>query len=300
MTRQLPLWRSSLFVPVNVDRFVEKAHERGADAIVLDLEDSIAPTEKAAARDLVGDAARKVSGRGADVIVRVNRPWRMAIRDLESAAVGEVRAIMVPKVADGAHVRSIGEVLDELEEERGIPAGRIGLIAEIETAEGFFHAREIGAACGRMISMFLGSEDFAFSMGMESESEGLFYPAQHIAIAARSAGLVPLGFIGSIAEYTDLDAFRRMVRRSRRLGFRGAFCIHPDQVSILNEEFTPTADEARRARGIIETYDAAVAEGRGAATFEGAMIDPPVIERARETLAVRDRIKERERRAAEG
>ena len=300
MARLPPLWRSSLFVPVNVVRFVEKAHERGADAIVLDLEDSIAPREKAAARDLVGDAARKVSRKGADVIVRVNRPWRMAIRDLESAAVLEVSAIMVPKVADAAHVRSIGEVLDELEEERGIPRGRIGLIAEIETAEGFFHAREIAAACGRMISVFLGSEDFAFSMGMESETEGLFYPAQHVAIAARSAGLLPLGFIGSIAEYTDLDAFRRMVRRSRRLGFRGAFCIHPDQVSILNEEFTPTADEARRAIGIIEAYDAAVAEGRGAATFEGAMIDPPVIERARETLAVRDRIKERERRAAEG
>ena len=300
MARLPPLWRSSLFVPVNVVRFVEKAHERGADAIVLDLEDSIAPREKAAARDLVGDAARKVSRKGADVIVRVNRPWRMAIRDLESAAVLEVSAIMVPKVADAAHVRSIGEVLDELEEERGIPRGRIGLIAEIETAEGFFHAREIAAACGRMISVFLGSEDFAFSMGMESETEGLFYPAQHVAIAARSAGLLPLGFISSIAEYTDLDAFRRMVRRSRRLGFRGAFCIHPDQVSILNEEFTPTADEARRAIGIIEAYDAAVAEGRGAATFEGAMIDPPVIERARETLAVRDRIKERERRAAEG
>ena len=299
MARQLPLWRSSLFVPVNIDRFVEKAHERDADAIVLDLEDSIAATEKAAARDLIGDAARKVSRRGADVIVRVNRSWRMVIKDLESATLGEVDAIMVPKVADAAHMRSIGEVLDELEQERGIPAGRIGLIAEIETAEGLFHAREIAGACGRMISVFLGSEDFAFSMRMEPEEEGLFYPAQHVAIAARSAGLVPLGFIGSIADYTDLDAFRRMVHRSRRLGFRGAFCIHPDQVPILNEEFTPTADEARRARGIIEAYDSAVAEGRGAATFEGAMIDPPVIERARETLAVRDRIMEQERRAAQ-
>ena len=124
MARQLPLWRSSLFVPVNIDRFVDKAHERDADAIVLDLEDSIAATEKAAARDLIGDGARKVSRRGADVIVRVNRSWRMAIKDLESAALGEVAAIMVPKVADAAHVRSIGEVLDELEQERGIPASR--------------------------------------------------------------------------------------------------------------------------------------------------------------------------------
>jgi citrate lyase subunit beta/citryl-CoA lyase len=146
MTRKLPVWRSLLFVPVNVERYVEKAHERGADAIQLDLEDSVPLAEKAHARTLVAEAAARVRRGGADVVVRINRPWRMALRDLEASVGPDVDAIALPKVAGAQHVRLVAEVLDELERERGLEPGRTKLICMIETADAFFHAHEVAAA----------------------------------------------------------------------------------------------------------------------------------------------------------
>jgi citrate lyase subunit beta/citryl-CoA lyase len=296
MTRQLPVWRSLLFVPVNVDRFVDKAHERGADAVQLDLEDSVPLAEKAHARTLVAEAAAKVRRGGADVVVRINRPWRMALRDLEAAIGPDVDAIALPKVAGAQHVRLVAEVLDELELERGLEAGRTQLICMIETADAFFQAHEIAAAHERIVALNLGAEDFALSVGMLPEPDGLHYPKVSIVIAARAAGILPLGFIGTVAEYKDLDAYRATIRRSRRLGFRGSSCIHPAQVAILNEEFAPGAEEIAQAEGMLEAYDRAIAEGRGSVEYEGKMIDVPIVERARELLAIHARIEERERR----
>jgi len=136
-----------------------------------------------------------------------------------------------------------------------------------------------------VVAISLGAEDFALSVGMLPEPEGLFYPKQHTIFAARAAGIQPLGFIGSIADYRDQDAFRAIVRRSRRLGFVGASCIHPLQVSVLNEEFAPTAEEVAQAERMVAVYDAALAAGTGAVEFEGRMIDIPVVERARRVLA---------------
>ena len=109
-------------------------------------------------------------------------------------------------------------------------------------------------------------------------------PKQQLAIAARAAGIMPLGFIGTVADYKDLDAFRQTVRRSRRLGFRGASVIHPSQVPILNEEFAPRAEEVASARKIVAAYEEAVAAGRGSIAVDGKMIDVPVVERAQQTL----------------
>ena len=290
MARELPVWRSSLYVPVIVERFVGKAHERGADAIILDLEDSIPQAEKDRARDLVRGAVAKVGRGGADVTVRINRPWRQAIRDMEASVWPGVRALVLPKVADASHVAAIAEILDELEAERGLPPGSVGLVALVETAEAFFHLPAIARASRRLIGLTLGSEDFALSCGMTAEPDGLFYPTQHAAIAARAAGILPLGYVGSIADYSDLEAFRAMARQARRLGFRGGACVHPAQVSILNEAFTPTGEEVRQARGVVAAFEAALAQGLGAASFEGRMIDGPVVERARETLAIHGRL----------
>lgn len=289
VTPARPVWRSALFVPVNVDRFVDRAHERNADAIVLDLEDSIAPAEKDRARSLVAAAAAKVSRNGAAVIVRINRPWRLAAKDLEAVVGAHIRTIIVPKATDAGHLRTIDEMIGELELEQRMPVGQIGLIAEIETVEALFHARAIAAACDRLVSVFLGGEDFALSAGMEADEKGLFLPALQVAFAARAAGLVPLGFVGSIADYSDLTGFRRMIRRSRHLGFRGGFCIHPTQVRVLNEEFMPSAGEVRLARAVFEAYETALTEGRGATTVEGRMIDQPHMKRARDTLETHER-----------
>lgn len=297
MTSTLPVWRSLLFVPVNVDRFVDKAHERGADAVQLDLEDSVPLAEKAHARTLVADAAAKVRRGGADVVVRINRPWRMALRDLEASVGPDVDAIALPKVAGAQHVRLVAEVLDELERERGLEPGHTKLICMIETADAFFQAREVAAAHERIVALNLGAEDFALSVGMLPGPDGLHYPKVSIVIAARAAGILPLGFVGTVADYKDLDGYRTTIRRARRLGFRGSSCIHPAQVAILNEEFAPSVAEVAQAEGMLEAYDLAMAQGRGSVEYEGKMIDVPIVERARELLAIHARIEERERRA---
>lgn len=280
-----PLWRSLMFVPANVDRFVDKAHTRGADGIIIDLEDSVIPAEKANARTLVPDVAAKVGRAGADVLVRINRPWRLAVPDLEAVIAPVIEAIMLPKVADAGHIRAIAEIIDELEAERGMAVGTTRLIAMIETADALFHARDIAGASPRIAAMLLGSEDFSLDMGMEPEPEGLFQPTMQTAVAARAAGIVPLGFIGSIAGFADRDAFRQIVRRANKLGFEGACCIHPAQVDILNQEFAPSADEIDHAKRVIAAFDKAQAEGRGAFEMDGKMIDIPIVERARRAIA---------------
>ena len=289
----LPLWRSMMFVPVNVERFVDKAHTRGADAIILDLEDSILPADKAAARDLVPAAAAKVARGGADVAVRINRPWRLAVRDLEAVVSPAVAALALPKTADAGHIRAIAEIVGELERERAMAVGQTRLIAMIETPESYFHLREIAGADRRMVAMIVGSEDFALAMGMAPEPDGLAHVTLATVIAARAAGLLPLGFIGSLAEFADGDAFRAMARRARGLGFEGAFCIHPGQVAILNQEYSPTEAELAQARRVIAAAQAAEAEGRGAFQLDGVMIDIPIVERAERLLARQTAIEKR-------
>ncbi|HUN49103.1 MAG TPA: aldolase/citrate lyase family protein, partial [Stellaceae bacterium] len=143
---------------------------------------------------------------------------------------------------------------------------------------------EIARAHPRIVAMTLGAEDFALSVGMLPEAEALFFPKQQMIIAARAAGILPLGFLGTVADFRDLDAFRATIRRSRRIGFAGASVIHPSQVAILNEEFSPAADEVAHAERVVAAYEKATAAGVGAITVDGKMIDVPVVERAQALL----------------
>jgi citrate lyase subunit beta/citryl-CoA lyase len=294
--RKLPVWRSALYVPANVPRFIDGAHKRGADAIIVDLEDSVPLAERRAARrDLIA-TAENVSRAGADVIVRINRPWRQTMLDLEAAISTRVKALAVTKVDSADHIRLIAEVVSELEAERGMAVGTTQFIAMIETPDAWFKMPEIARASQRIVALTLGGEDFALTMGMLPTAEALFMPKQLLAIAARAAGILPLGFIGTVADYKDLDAFRQTVMRSRKLGFRGASVIHPAQIPILNEEFSPGADDVASARRIVAAYDEAVAAGRGSISVDGKMIDVPVVLRAQELLAIHQAIQEREAR----
>ncbi len=295
----LPVWRSLLFVPVTAQRFVDGAARRGADAIILDLEDSVAASEKERARGLVAEAAATVSRGGADVVVRINRPLRMAVRDIEAAVGPGVAALALPKVDSADHVRLLAEIVDEVEAERGMRAGATRLIAMVETAAAFFHIAEIARAHPRLCALNLGAEDFATSAGILPEAEALSMPKQMAVFAARAAGIMPLGFIGSIAEFHDLDGFRQTIRRSRRFGFIGASVIHPSQIAILNEEFRPGREEADHARRVVAAYDRALAEGVGAVTVDGRMIDVPVVERARLLVEREQAIAAREERMRE-
>jgi citrate lyase subunit beta/citryl-CoA lyase len=292
----LPVWRSLLFVPVTAQRFVDGAARRGADAIILDLEDSVEASEKERARTLVPEAAEIVARGGADVVVRINRPLRLAVRDIEAAVGPRVLALALPKVDGPEHVRLLAEIIDEVEIERGVVPGTTRLIAMVETAAAFFRIAEIARAHPRLCALNLGAEDFATSAGILPEAEGLSMPKQMAVFAARAAGIMPLGFIGSIAEFRDLDGFRQTIRRSRRFGFIGASVIHLSQVPILNEEFRASPEEADHARRVVAAYDEALAAGVGAVTVDGKMIDVPVVERARLLLEREAAITAREAR----
>ncbi len=284
MNRDLPVWRSLLYVPVNVERYVEKAHTRGADCIQLDLEDSVPAAEKDRARGMVEGAATRVRRGGADVVVRVNRPLSMAVRDLEAAVCADVNGIAVTKVQSADHLRLLDELVGELEAKRGLVAGHTRFIAMIETPAAYFRMAEIAGSVGRLVAMNLGGEDFALEMGMAPVEATLQMPKQQMVFAACAGGLMPLGFIASVAGFGDWGAFRTMVRRSRQFGFMGAGCIHPGQVAIVNEEYTPNAEEVAYAGKVVDANARAEASGRGSFSLDGQMIDVPIVARAQKLL----------------
>jgi citrate lyase subunit beta/citryl-CoA lyase len=292
--RKLPLLsgvQCSTF-PLPARKFIEKAHERGADAIKIDLEDAVALAEKARARTLVRSAAKTVARGGADVLVRINRPLRMAVDDLEASVWPEVHGLVLPKVESADHIGFLAEIITELEDERDMQRGHIKLMALIETPRGYSNVRDIAHSSERLSAIALGQEDFSAEMGMvEPEGMSLLSYYQTVQVAAREAGILPIGYPGSIAEFTDLELFKSNALIARKLGFDGGACIHPKQVPILNEAFTPTDEEIDRSERMVAAYDAAMAAGDGAVAFEGKMIDVPVVARAERILSIRDRIK---------
>jgi citrate lyase subunit beta/citryl-CoA lyase len=294
MYRELPVWRSLMYVPVNVEKYVDKAHTRGADVIQLDLEDSVPPAEKANARKLVEKNAARVRRGGADVVVRINQPLSLAVRDIEHSVCPDVDGIAVTKASGVSHLQLLDELVGELEQKRGMTVGHTKFITMIETPEAFFRIRDITTATSRIIACNIGGEDFALNCGMQPTGEALFYPKQHMIIAASAAGIMPLGFIDSVAGFGDWGKFRAMVRRSRDFGFMGAGCIHPGQVTIVNEEYKPAAEEVEYARRIIALDREARAAGRGSFAVDGKMIDIPVVIRAERLLKRYDAIVARE------
>lgn len=278
------IWRSMLFIPAHNEKFVERAHTRGADAYILDLEDAVPLAEKPRARDLLSAGVQQIKRGGAAALVRINAEPALAKADLEAACIEGIAALVIPKVNSAAEINAVAKQVDFLESMRGLPANAIRLIAQIEDVRALPVLDEIAASSKRLLGMILGPEDFSASAGMEPFPEALFAPNQQIVFACRRAALLPFGFPASIADYSDLDAFRAHIRRGRRMGFVGAFCIHPAQVAILNEEFSPAAAEIETARGVIAAYELALNEGKGTATYSGKMIDLPVVLRARETL----------------
>jgi citrate lyase subunit beta/citryl-CoA lyase len=277
-------WRSMLFVPANSDKFLTSALKRNADAIQLDLEDACPPDLKDSTRANIGELATRASDAGFDVIVRVNRPWRMLVRDLEGCVHANIKALTLPKVPDGGFIRAVAEVLDEVEQEKQLPNGHTRLIAMIEDADALARLDEIAQAHPRLYGMIVGAEDLAVSMRMAVDADTLYLPNVMVVAACRRAGIAPLGFVGSVADFADQEKFRQTVQRAARLGFEGAFCIHPSQVDAANEAFSPKASSVERARALVATFDAAMATGQAACTFEGRMVDAPVVMQAKQLI----------------
>lgn len=277
-----PNWRTMLFVPAHIPKFVAKAHDRGADAAVLDLEDSVPPAMKAEARAAARAAAGVLAAGGMGVLVRVNADtWR---EDADAVVGPAVHALVLPKVENAAFVQDVSAHLNLLEAGRGMEPGQTWLLLQIEDVRALPHLDAIAAAGPRVLGLSLGSEDFSASAGMVPVPEALLWPNQMVQFACQRAGVLPFGFPASIADFADQAAFRRHAQLARQLGFVGALCIHPSQVAPLNEAFSPTNAEVEEAHGVIDAYEQALREGRGAAQYRSKMVDLPVVARARALL----------------
>ncbi|WP_343080070.1 CoA ester lyase [Ostreiculturibacter nitratireducens] len=277
---QHPLWRSLLYTPAHVQKYARKAAEGDADVVVLDLEDSVPHQEKFAARALLADSAALLHRARKQVAVRLNAEAAAQAEDLRAALAAGADILILPKIETPETVRRIASALAER-----VPGPPPVLIGLIETPAGLLNAAEIAMAHPLLKALNLGTEDFAGEMGMEPDWTALLYPSQQIAIAARRAGIVPLGYVGSIAQFRDEDAFVRIVDASARLGFEGGFAIHPSQVAALNRAFTPSEDRVAHARRVVSAFTQAEREGIGAVSVDGRMVDLPVVRRAEKILA---------------
>jgi citrate lyase subunit beta/citryl-CoA lyase len=284
------MYRSMLYVPASSERFVAKAASRGADAIILDLEDGVSPEEKLPAREKLAQSVATVATQGAAVLVRINRPLTLAVGDVQAAVRSGADGILIPKVEGPEHICLLVEVAEE-EERRAKRSNPLSIIAVIEAPGPVFKAREIATAHPRVVGMQAGGEDLATALDAEATAEALRFPKLFIHLAAKAAGIASYGTLGSVADFADAELIRSLVAEARRHGFDGASCVHPSVVAILNEGFTPSAAAVQHATGLLAAAEAARREGKGAATYQGKMIDEPVFERARRLLARADRFK---------
>lgn len=271
--------RSLLYVPGNVPRFLEKAGTRGADAVIIDLEDAVPEAQKTAAREMLATSVPMVAAGGGQVFVRINMTERM-FEDAAAATRAGADALYLPKVNDVALLHRLAEHLVPLE------AGRspVGFVPLIEDPEGLFEARAI-ARGPRVLALSAGGEDLATSMGAKPTPEVLRQPKLMIHYAAKAANVLSFGLFRSTADYTDSEAIRAAALEARDFGFDGASCIHPAVVPVLNDAFSPSAAELDWARRVIEANRHNAEAGRGAFTLDGRFVDAPIVTRAERLLA---------------
>lgn len=274
-------WRSMLFVPAAAPHRWQKAHTRGADALIIDLEDSTQPDAKAAARAQATEAVAFLHAQGAVVTVRVNNDEAYLADDLEAVVKPGLTAVVLPKVERASEIDSLSAMLDALEYEAGLVRYAVGVVAVVESPRALEHVTRI-ADGPRLTGIALGSEDFSLSLGRPPGPLSLDLAAQTIAYAAAARGIMGIGMASSIANFTDLDAFGADARRAHAMGLTGAMCIHPNQVGVLNASFGASETDVAEARAILAAWEH---RADGVVNHNGRMIDLPVAERARRLLA---------------
>jgi citrate lyase subunit beta/citryl-CoA lyase len=278
---------------------VEKALASGADAVFLDLEDAVAPESKSGARGDVVLALRELDWGGRPTLFRANAlDTRWFYRDVVEVVEGAgeaLDAVLVPKVNRPEDLHAVAVLLDGIELEKDLEPGKVELEAQIETAEGLTNVDAIARSTGRLRALHFGPGDFAASLGMPQTSIGtrdewdeaypghrFGYVMQRIVVAARAAGLRALD--GPVADHRDEEGLREACRVARALGFDGKWCIHPAQVPVVNEVFSPTEYEVSWAKKVVGAYEEANAAGSGAISVDGQMVDAASIRMARRTL----------------
>lgn len=291
--------RSYLYVPGDQPAKLERALEKGADALIVDLEDGVAPSSKAEARTTVaawlarlpvGPTGPTGSAPPREVWVRINplgsAPLGAWTDDLDATVGPALDGICLAKCQSAAEATALDDALGEREDRLGLPAGSIRISALVESASGLLDAPAI-ATLPRVDRLQLGEADLTAELGISAghdESE-LLALRTAVVVASAAAGLEgPIGPVST--DFRDLEAFRAGTERLKRLGFRGRAVIHPAQIPVVNEAFTPSPSEEAAARAIVECFDAAVANGNGVVVDDGGrMVDEAVVRAARRVLA---------------
>ncbi len=278
--------RTTHAVPGSSERFLAKAPSLDADSLFLDLEDAVAVSEKEEARGRIITALHELDFGDKTVVVRVNATdtpfYYRDLIDVVEQAGSQLDAIMLPKVQTPGDVEMTDKLLTQIERATGLPVGRIGIEAQIEDARGLLACEQIATASPRMETLIFGPGDYSASIGIPITTIGgapTGYPGDHLnyvysrlVVAARAAGIQAID--GPYGAVKDEDGLRERSRLAAALGMDGKWTIHPGQIAIVNEVFTPTREEWERAEAMLAAYREAADEGgRGAAMFEGEMID---------------------------
>ena len=283
--------RSVIFVPGNRANMLERARSFDADIIMVDLEDSVPPGEKANARDMAREWVPDLRNQGKRVMVRVNSlDTGLTRAELETLVSPDLYGVSLGKVESVRDIRTLDGLLSPLEASAGVEVGSLRIIPWIETAKAVWDARAIAEASPRVVAIAFGAEDFTNDMGIERSDTGeeVSVPRAMVPIAARAGDVGALD--SPFVRFRDPGALREDAQRARRMGYTGKFAIHPAQLETINEIFSPSAEEIEYARRVVEAWDAAESGGRGSLALDGRMVDVPVVKRAQNLLALADAI----------
>lgn len=289
MTTVRPL-RSWMFVPGNSQRFVDKSLGVAADVVFLDLEDGVPSSEKAAARELVGQALHRPAGNPLR-FVRLNAPESPWLEDdLEQVLVPGLDGVCLPKVESPAAITELSGRLDRFEREHGLEPGATLIVAAIESAAGLLAAPSIAAAHPRMLALMFGAEDFGLDIGLgtlrEGEARELLHARSAIVVAAAAARVGSID--GVWPDLADEGGLLADTLQARRLGFTGKSTFNPRQLEVINDIFSPGEDELAYARKVVAAFETAQAHGEGSVAVGGQLVDLPIVRRAQRLLETLD------------
>lgn len=287
------LRRTMMYVPGNNPGMLVDAGIYGADAIMFDLEDSVALTEKDAARCLVYQTLKHFKPKEVETVVRINGlDGPHGIKDIEAVVRGGVDVIRLPKTETAQDIRDVENVVERVETEMGIPAGTVKLMAAVESPLGIINAYAIATASERMIGIAIGAEDFVTSMKTNRSAEGveLIAARSQLVMAARAAGIAALDTVYSNLD--NMEGFKEEVKLIKQLGFDGKSVINPRQIAVVHAIYRPTDAEVDEAMAVMRAIEEANSKGSGVISLNGKMIDKPIVERAERVLVMAGHMQE--------
>jgi citrate lyase subunit beta / citryl-CoA lyase len=279
------LRRTMLFVPGNTPAMVKDAHIYGSDSIIFDLEDSVSPYEKDAARLLVRCSLEALDYGTVERVVRINAldtPW--AVEDVQAMVAAGIEVVRLPKTETAADIQRLEHLVAEAEARCGRPEGSVLLMAAIESPLGVINAFPIAGASRRMVAIALSAEDFVTSMKTSRSREGveLAEARGRIVVAAKAAGIMAIDTV--FTDLGDEEGFAKEVALIKQMGFDGKSVINPNQIPVVHGLYAPRPEEVLRARRVLQAAEDAEARGSGVTSLDGKMIDKPIVERARRVL----------------